>query len=108
MTDQLKVDLEALERLSPQLEVLATKLADAARKSSSSVISADSPSAAAAQRLSGQAIPGLQRTVAARLRTVADWSVQARNGFATTEEDICNLFRASSALKTTRDVPGSR
>lgn len=87
MSEELKVDLEALGRLSPQLTDLAAKVSEAAGKARSAP-SGDSPSAKAAQTVAGQVLPGVQKMVATRISNVADVVEQTRTQFGDTEEHI--------------------
>jgi len=104
VTEQLEVDLDALGKLSPELQGLATKLTTAAN-SHSGVESGGSPATTAIRALVEKSIPGVQRTLAARLNTVADLSQQAKTQFGDTEAHIQQTIRSAAGLALTRDVP---
>ncbi|SIG37863.1 Uncharacterised protein [Mycobacteroides abscessus subsp. abscessus] len=97
MTDQLKVDLEALGKLSPQLHGMSDKLSTAAA-SPGTVKEGDNPSLVAARKLVQQAIPDLQKAFAGRCSNVADFSVQAKNGFGDTDEHLRQLIQSATGL----------
>lgn len=101
MSDEnLKVDLEALGKLSPELDTLGKKLYGKAANPPK-VEAGDAPSLVAVRELLTQAIPGLQRAFAGRCTNVADWSVQAKNGFGDTEEHVTQLIRSTGGLSRT-------
>ncbi|SKQ83034.1 hypothetical protein [Mycobacteroides abscessus] len=102
--DQLKVDLAALATLSPQLQGLATKLTKAASAHPGGE-SGRSPATVAIGKLVSKSIPNLQRTLAARLNTVADLSAQTVTQFGDTEEHVTQAIRSAAGLALTRDVP---
>lgn len=102
--EQLKVDLAALGKLSPQLQGLATKLTNAATSHPGGE-SGRSPATVAIGKLVSRSIPNLQRTLAARLNTVADLSAQTVTQFGDTEEHITQTLRSAAGLALTRDVP---
>ncbi|MDO3068472.1 hypothetical protein P5W11_09635 [Mycobacteroides abscessus subsp. bolletii] len=104
MTEQLEVDLDALGKLSPQLEGFAAKLTKAA-ESHPGGESGASPSTVAIRALVEKSIPGLQRTLAARLNTVADLTQQAKTQFGDTEEHIQQTIKSAAGLALTRDIP---
>ncbi|WP_193604097.1 hypothetical protein [Mycobacteroides abscessus] len=93
----MKVDLEALGKLSPELNTLANKLSGKAARPPK-VEAGEAPSLVAVRELLSQAIPGLQRAFAGRCTNVADWSVQAKNGFGDTEEHVTQLIKSTGAL----------
>ncbi|SKR18985.1 Uncharacterised protein [Mycobacteroides abscessus subsp. abscessus] len=98
--EQLKVDLEALGKLSAELSTLGKKLSGKAANPPK-VEAGDAPSLVAVRELLTQAIPGLQRAFAGRCTNVAEWSVQAKNGFGDTEEHVTQLIRSTSGLSRT-------
>lgn len=102
--EQVKVDLAALGKLSPELQGLATKLTKAASAHPGGE-SGRSPATVAIGKLVEKSIPGLQRTLAARLNTVADLSAQTVAQFGDTEEHIEQAIRSAAGLALTRDVP---
>lgn len=95
--EKLKVDLEALGKLSPELRGYAKKLTDKA-SNPPKVEAGDTPSMQALQRLAMQVMPDLQRAFAGRCTNVADVSVQAKNGFANTDDDLRKLIESVSGL----------
>lgn len=103
MADELKADLDALGRLSKQLKALSDKVSASAAKPAGSV-SGDSPSAVAAQQVSTQVVPGVQKMVAGRISAVADLAAQTATEFGDTEEHV----RASLASMGTLAPAGSR
>ncbi|CPS24996.1 Uncharacterised protein [Mycobacteroides abscessus subsp. abscessus] len=102
--EQLKVDLAALGKLSPQLQGLATKLTKAATSHPGGE-SGRSPATVAIGKLVSRSIPNVQRTLAARLNTVADLSAQTVTQFGDTEEHVTQTIRSAAGLALTRDVP---
>lgn len=102
--EQLKVDIAALGKLSPQLQGLGTKLTKAASNHPGGE-SGRSPATVAIGKLVSKSIPGLQRTLAARLNTVADLSAQTVTQFGDTEEHVTQTLRSAAGLALTRDVP---
>lgn len=101
--DKLQADLAALRRLSPQLQGLAGKLTKAATEHSGGE-SGRSPATVAIGRLVETSIPNVQRTLAARLNTVADLSAQTAAQFGDTEEHIVQTLRSAAGLTLTREV----
>ncbi|PVA77651.1 hypothetical protein [Mycobacteroides abscessus] len=95
--DKLRLALEALDKLSPELNTMADKLNKAA-SSPAEVKDGDAPSLVAARRLATQALPGLQRAFAGRCSNVADLSVQTRNGFGDTEDHVTQLIQSVTGL----------
>ncbi|MUM19907.1 hypothetical protein FZI91_04370 [Mycobacterium sp. CBMA271] len=95
--DKLKVALEALDKLSPELQGMAKQLNGQAA-SPAKVKDGDVPSQVAARRLVMQALPGLQRAFAGRCSNVADLSVQTKNGFGDTEEHVTQLIQSVTGL----------
>lgn len=102
--DQLKVDLAALGKLSPQLQGLGAKLAKAASAHPGGE-SGRSPATVAIGKLVSKSIPNVQRSLAARLNTVADLSAQTVAQFGDTEEHVTQMIRSAAGLALTRDVP---
>lgn len=102
--DKLKIDLEALGKLSPDLQGLATKLTKAANSHPGGE-SGRSPATVAIGKLVSKSIPNMQRSLAARLNTVADLSAQTVTQFGDTEEHITQTIRSAAGLALTRDVP---
>lgn len=102
--EKLEVDLAALGKLSPQLQGMAGKLTKAASAHPGGE-SGGSPATAAIGRLVEKSIPGVQRTLAARLNTVADLAQQAKTQFGDTEEHIRQTISSAAGLALTRDVP---
>lgn len=102
--DKLKIDLEALGKLSPDLQGLATRLTKAA-SSHPGGESGRSPATVAISKLVSKSIPNMQRSLAARLNTVADLSAQTVTQFGDTEEHITQTIRSAAGLALTRDVP---
>lgn len=102
--DKLKADLAALGKLSPELQGLASKLTKAASAHPGGE-SGRSPATVAIGKLVGKSIPNLQRTLAARLNTVADLSAQTVTQFGDTEEHVAQAIRSAAGLALTRDVP---
>jgi len=102
--EKLQADLAALARLSPELQGLATKLAKAA-STHPGAESGRSPATVAIGKLVEKSIPGLQRTLAVRLNTVADLSAQTVTQFGDTEEHVTQTIRSAAGLALTRDVP---
>ena len=102
--EKLQADLAALGRLSPQLQGMADKLVKAA-SSHPGGESGRSPATVAIGKLVSKSIPNVQRTLAARLNTVADLSAQTVTQFGDTEEHIAQTLRSAAGLALTRDVP---
>jgi len=102
--EQLKVDLAALGKLSPQLQGLATKLTKAATSHPGGE-SGRSPATVAIGKLVSKSVPNVQRSLAARLNTVADLSAQTVTQFGDTEEHVTQAIRSAAGLALTRDVP---
>ncbi|CPT23775.1 Uncharacterised protein [Mycobacteroides abscessus subsp. abscessus] len=102
--EQLKVDLAALGKLSPQLQGLGAKLTKAASAHPGGE-SGRSPATVAIGKLVSKSIPNLQRTLAARLNTVADLSAQTVTQFGDTEEHVTQTIRSAAGLALTREVP---
>ncbi|SHQ64491.1 Uncharacterised protein [Mycobacteroides abscessus subsp. bolletii] len=82
MTDQIKIDFDALSRLSPQVGAVANQLVTAS--DSSGVlgrvnVSTDgqSPAFLAAQRVTTEAIPKILRVIGNRMTEVADTATKA-------------------------------
>ncbi|WP_078326245.1 hypothetical protein [Mycobacteroides salmoniphilum] len=102
--EKLQADLAALGKLSPELAGLATKL----KKSASAHPGGESgrsPATVAIGKLVEKSIPNLQRTLAARLNTVADLSAQTVTQFGDTEEHVTQTIRSAAGLALTREVP---
>ncbi|WP_255794692.1 hypothetical protein [Mycobacteroides abscessus] len=95
--DKLKLDLEALDKLSPELNTLATNLTKKA-DNPPKVEAGDTPTMAAVRRLATQAMPSVQRAFAGRCANVADLSVQTRHGFGDTEEHVRQLIESVAGL----------
>ncbi|WP_457226645.1 hypothetical protein [Mycobacteroides abscessus] len=95
--DKLRLALEALDKLSPELNTMAKKLNEQAANPAK-VKDGDVPSQVAARRLVTQALPGLQRAFAGRCSNVADLSVQTRNGFGDTEDHVTQLIQSVTGL----------
>lgn len=95
--DKLKLDLEALGKLSPELSDIAKRV-NAKASSPAKIEAGEAPSLVAVRELVTQAIPGLQRAFAGRCANVADLSVQTRNGFGDTEEHVTQLIASVSGL----------
>ncbi|SKG10803.1 Uncharacterised protein [Mycobacteroides abscessus subsp. massiliense] len=95
--EKLRLALEALDKLSPQLNTMARKLNEQAANPSK-VKDGDVPSQGAAWRLVIQALPGLQRAFAGRCTNVADLSIQTRNGFGDTEDHVTQLIQSVTGL----------
>lgn len=102
--EQLKVDLAALGKLLPQLQGLGAKLTKAASAHPGGE-SGRSPATVAIGKLVSKSIPNLQRTLAARLNTVADLSAQTVTQFGDTEEHVTQTIRSAAGLALTREVP---
>lgn len=102
--EKLQADLAALGRLSPELQGMADKLTKAATAHPGGE-SGRSPATAAIGRLVSKSIPNVQRTLAARLNTVADISAQTVTQFGDTEEHVEQAIRSAAGLALTRDVP---
>ncbi|OLT79229.1 hypothetical protein BKG58_20215 [Mycobacteroides abscessus subsp. abscessus] len=100
----MKVDLAALGKLSPQLQGLGAKLTKAASAHPGGE-SGRSPATVAIGKLVSKSIPNLQRTLAARLNTVADLSAQTVTQFGDTEEHVTQTIRSAAGLALTREVP---
>lgn len=95
--DKLKLDLEALDKLSPTLKDIAKRV-NAKADNPAKIEAGEAPSLVAIRELVTQAIPGLQRAFAARCTNVADLSVQTRNGFGDTEEHVTRLIASVTGL----------
>ena len=95
--DKLKVDLEALEKLSPELKKLATNLTNKAA-SPPKVEDGDTPTMEAIRRLATQTMPSVQRAFAGRCANLADLSMQTKNGFGDTEEHVTQLIQSVAGL----------
>ncbi len=95
--DKLRLTLEALDKLSPELHGMATKL-DGQAANPAKVEAGDAPSLVAARRLVTQALPGLQRAFAGRCSNVADLSAQTKNGFGDTEDHVTQLIKSVTGL----------
>ncbi|DAZ90388.1 hypothetical protein [Mycobacteroides abscessus] len=95
--EQLKVDMAALARLAPDLDDLAVKLESKAGNPATAG-GYTTPTQIAVHRLVTEAIPGVQRTFAARCRNVAGWSVQLHHGLAATEEHVTQLIESTAPL----------
>ncbi|WP_078322659.1 hypothetical protein [Mycobacteroides chelonae] len=95
--DKLKLDLEALGKLSPELNSLAANLRKRA-DSPPKVEAGETPTMEAVRRLATQAMPAVQRTFAGRCANVADLSVQTQHGFGDTEEHVRQLIESVAGL----------
>ncbi|CPT93929.1 Hypothetical protein ERS075552_00636 [Mycobacteroides abscessus] len=95
--DKLKLDLEALDKLSPELSDIAKRV-NAKAASPAKIEAGEAPSLVAVRELVTQAIPGLQRAFAGRCSNVADLSVQTKNGFGDTEEHVTRLIASVTGL----------
>ncbi|SKR81387.1 hypothetical protein [Mycobacteroides abscessus] len=95
--DKLKLDLEALDKLSPELGDIAKRM-NAKAASPAKIAAGGAPSLVAVRELVTQAIPGLQRAFAGRCSNVADLSVQTKNGFGDTEEHVTRLIASVTGL----------
>ncbi|OHU29123.1 hypothetical protein [Mycobacteroides chelonae] len=93
----MKLDLEALDKLSPELKKIATDLTKKA-DNPPKVEAGDTPTMEAVRRLATRAMPGVQRAFAGRCSNLADLSVQTRNGFGDTEEHVTQLIQSVAGL----------
>lgn len=97
MTDQLRVDLEALRRLSTDLQEMSAKLVERA-DNASEIAFEDTPSLKAIRRLVEHALPGVQRAFAGRCANMADVSVQATAGIGDTDAHLRQLIHSVAPL----------
>lgn len=102
--DELRADLSALSRLSPELRGLAARLTKAASAHPGGE-SGRSPATMAIGKLVSNSIPNMQRSLAARLNTVADLSAQTVTQFGDAEEHVTQTIRSAAGLALTHDVP---
>ncbi|DAZ90186.1 Uncharacterised protein [Mycobacteroides abscessus subsp. bolletii] len=98
--DKLKVDLDALDKLAPDMSARAKRVYDKAA-SPAKIAAGEAPSLVAVRELVTQAVPDLQRAFAGRCANVADLSVQTKNGFGDTEEHVTRLIMSVTGLSRT-------
>ncbi|MBN7310358.1 hypothetical protein [Mycobacteroides abscessus] len=96
MGDPIKLDLEALGRLRPQIESLVDRIKSETPTASSSA-GAD-PALAALQDLTGRTLPNVQKIVTGFMGNFAEVEEAGRRGFIATEEHGAALFRAMPDL----------
>lgn len=85
MTDQLRIDLDALGRLLPQVRQLAEQVNSGVAEviPAGGVVNADAqPSLAAAQQMSSSTLSEVRRAVARRFMAIADMIDEGRSQFA--------------------------
>lgn len=96
MGDALKLDLEALGRLRPQIESLVDKINSETPAPSAST-GAD-PALAALHDLTGRTLPNVQKIVTGFMGNFAEVEEAGRRGFIATEEHGAALFRVMPDL----------
>ena len=96
MGDPIKLELEALGRLRPQIESLVDRIKSETPTASSSA-GAD-PALAALQDLTGRALPNVQKIVTGFMGNFAEVEEAGRRGFIATEEHGAALFRVMPDL----------
>lgn len=101
MATPLELQLEALGRLRPQLELLGNSLrmrAQAPNMSAPADPGGDSPSLVAARAVSSQTIPAVQGVIANRFTEVGDLVEMARLQFAESDQTLITAINAGDSL----------
>ncbi|MEC4842613.1 hypothetical protein R2360_25345 [Mycobacteroides chelonae] len=91
MTDQIKIDFDALSRLSPQVKAVVQKLTsagagEAALGRASVPADGQTPSLLAAQRVTAEGLPKILGVIGNRMTEVSDLATKAVRQFKVLDE----------------------
>ncbi|WP_100523975.1 hypothetical protein [Mycobacteroides abscessus] len=98
MVDRLKVDLEALGRLCPQVKELAQAIQGDAASSAGSASGGTDPALAAIASLTSRTLPNTEKIVAGWMNVFAEVCEAGRQGFIANEEHGVALMKSVPTL----------